>query len=41
MSGPEDEPNVETNCSFEIDEEDGPPWDCDAGFPLEGEGEEE
>jgi len=42
MYGPEDEPDPTTNASFEIDdEEDGPPWDADGGFPLEIESEDE
>ena len=38
MTGPYDTPDPSTNCSFEIDEEDGPPWDCDRYFPEGAEG---
>jgi hypothetical protein len=41
-SGPEDPPDPNTNCSFDVDEDESePPVGCDYGFPEEVETDED
>lgn len=39
--GPLDSPDTSVNSSFENDDDEGPPWDCDGDFGLEIESEDE
>ncbi len=41
MTGPLDSPDPSVNSSFESEDVEGPPWDCDGGFELEIESEDD